>query len=61
MPDHMQDQILGGHPFRESALHLNPAHLQLVHGQALTGQHVAHLTGSDPEGDRTECSMRGGV
>ena len=57
MPDHMQDQILGGNPFRQSALHLNPTHLELVHGQALTGQHVAHLAGADPEGDRPESAM----
>ena len=59
--NHMQDQILRRHALCKKAIHLNPAHLELVHGQALAGQHIAHLTRADPKGDRPESAMGGGM
>ena len=56
-PDHMKDQILGGNPIGQTAVHLDATDLELGHGQALTGQHIPHLTGADAEGDGAKGSM----
>ena len=57
----MKDQILGEHTISEVIFHPDPTHLEFVHRQALTGKHITHLAGADPEGNRTERSMRGGM
>ena len=59
--DHVQHQVLGVDARLQGALHPDAAHLELVHGQALAGQHIAHLAGADAKGDRTEGAVGGGV
>lgn len=61
MADHVEDQILGEHARLQVALHQDPPHLELVHRQALAGEHIAHLAGADTEGDRPEGAVGGGV
>lgn len=57
----MEDQILGEHARLQPALHQDPPHLELVHRQALGGEYIAHLAGTDTEGDRPEGAVGGGV
>ena len=57
----MQHQILGVDARLQLPIHPDAAHLELAHGQALAGEHVAHLAGADAEGDRTKGTVGGGV
>ena len=59
--NHVQHQVLGVDARLQGALHPDAAHLELVHGQALAGQHIAHLAGADAKGDRTKGAVGGGV
>src|SRR2546425_5274035 len=52
--DDGEDHVLGVDALGQRALHPHLAELGLGHGQALRGQHVAHLGGADAEGDRSE-------
>ena len=45
-------------PGPQRAVHGDAAHLQRLHGQALRGEHVAHLRGADAERDRAERAVR---
>ena len=53
----MENEILGGNALTEPAVHLDATHLELVHGQALAGQHIPHLTGADAKRNGTEGAM----
>ena len=61
LADDVQDQVLGAHVRRQLAPDLDRHALRASLQQALRGQHMAHLAGSDTEGQRTESAVRGGV
>ena len=59
--DDLEDDVLGVDPGRQPARHADAADLQRIHRQALRREHVADLRGPDPEGDRAERAVSGGV
>ena len=60
-PERAEDQVLGGHAEAELALVADPHRARLVLDHALRGEHVLDLGGADPEGERAEGAVRGGV
>ena len=61
LADRGQDQVLGGDAEAELALVADPHRPRLGLDQALGGQHVLDLAGADPERQRAERAVRGGV
>ena len=61
LADRGQDQVLGGDAEAELAVVVDPHRLGLLLHQALRGQHVLDLAGADPERQRAERAVRGGV
>ncbi len=62
--DHRQDDVLAGDAGGQgpvAAVHDDRHGLERAQRQGLGGQHVLHLGGADTEGQRTECTMGGGV
>ena len=55
--DHVKDEVFGEHTGTELVVKPETPHLELVHRQALTGEHIAHLAGTDAEGNRTKGAM----
>ena len=59
--DRRQDQVLGGDAAAELARVGDPHRLRALLHQALRGEHVLDLGGADPEGERAEGAVGGGV
>ena len=59
--DRRQDQVLGRDPEAELARVGDPHRLRPPLDQALGGEHVLDLGGADPEGERAEGAVGGGV
>ena len=59
--DRAEDQVLGRHAVAERALVADPHRPRLALLERLGGQHVLHLAGADPERERAEGAVRGGV
>jgi hypothetical protein len=59
--DERQDHVLGGDPAPQGAGEVDPERLGPALEQALAGQHVLHLGGADPERERPEGAVGGGV
>ena len=58
LADDMQDHVLGIDSLAQATIDDDAPHLELVHRQALGGQHVADLAGTNTEGHRAEGSVR---
>ena len=56
-----EDQVLGRDAEAELSLVVDPHRARLVLDHALRGQHVLDLARADPEGQRTEGAVGGGV
>ena len=59
--DDPEDDVLGGHAGGQVAVNGDGHRAQRALGQRLGGQHVLHLAGADPEGQRPEGAMGRGV
>src|SRR5262249_60423031 len=59
--DDPEDDVLGVDAGTQPAVHLDAAHAELVHRQALARQHVTDLRRADAEGDGAERAVRRGV
>src|SRR5690625_3737764 len=59
--DDVQDHVLGVHAGPQFTVHFDAAHLHRFDGHRLGREHVTHLAGADPEGDRAERPVRAGV
>ncbi len=59
--DDLEDDVLGVDARGELAVHLDASHLGAREGEALGGEHVAHLARADPEGDGAEGAVGRGV
>ena len=57
----VEDDVLRVDARPQLAVHLDAAHLELVHRERLRGEHVAHLRRADAERDRAERAVRRGV
>ncbi len=60
-PERAEDQVLGGHTEAELALVADAHRARLVLDHALRRQHVLDLARADPERERAERAVRGGV
>ena len=61
LAERAEDQVLGGHAEAELAVVEDAHRAGLVLDHALRGEHVLDLAGADPEGERAEGAVRGGV
>src|SRR5262249_40330949 len=60
-PYRIEDHILGVDTGSKRSVDTNSPHLELIHRQSLSRQNVAHLAGTDAEGERAKRAVRARV
>jgi hypothetical protein len=61
LADRREDEVLGGDAESERTRVVDPHRARLGRDEALRGEHVLDLARADPEGQRAERAVRGGV